>query len=67
MTEYAIPGTGSWDLAQLQSTRLAEATTTNQPTDIKVDILQYFMHSLQGYAIHHGTEANGLHKQEWPD
>ena len=20
-----------------------------------------------GNAIHHGTEANGLHKQEWPD
>ena len=20
-----------------------------------------------GYAIHHGTEANGLHKQEWLD
>ena len=20
-----------------------------------------------GYAIHNGTEANGLHKQEWPD
>ena len=20
-----------------------------------------------GYAIHHGTEVNGLHKQEWPD
>ena len=20
-----------------------------------------------GYGIHHGTEANGLHKQEWPD
>ena len=47
VTEYLIPGTGSWDLAQLESTRLTDSTTSIQPTDIKVDILQYFIHSLQ--------------------
>ena len=41
MTQCTRAGTGSSDLAILTITRLAEATTTNLPTDIKVNILQY--------------------------